>query len=267
MNAIQKALSDVKNRIPRQILERAFIKAGALGGIHTPVSLDYRIREEVINERVIPDCNLVGGTETTIPLYNVVPKHIDTYNTVYRIPKSMTQGRTISKVLHLSFGQNGVIGYTNPQQFKGSALMDAGDGLVAAHLPIPMTSTAYVSLIGENTVLVRDTMRLPGMLFLRCVLEADSEFSHLKPQSIPAFSKLVEYATKAYIYNKLVIEIDQAELSGGVSLGRFKEIIDGYADANELYEQYFNEVWQKVALFNDPEAFKRHLKLISGGRH
>jgi hypothetical protein len=265
MDAIQKALLDVKNKIPRQILERVFI-TNTLGGVHTPVSLDYRIREVIIEGRVIPDCNLVGGTETTIPLFNVVPKHIDTYNTVYRVPKSMTQNRTINRVLHLSFGQNGVIGYSHPLQFNPSAAMDALEGMVAALTPIPMTSTHYVSLIGENTVLVRDVMRLPGNLFLRCVLEADSEFSHLKPTSIPAFSKLVEFATKAYIYNNLVIEMDQAELQGGVSLGRFREIVDNYADANELYDQHFEEVWRKVALFNDPEAFKRHLKhLVARG--
>lgn len=265
-NAIQKALLDVKNKIPRQILEKVFIN-NTLGGIHTPVSLDFRIRENIIEARVIPDCNLVGGTETTIPLFNVVPKHIDTYNTVFRIPKTLTQNRTISRLLHLSYGQNGIVGFSHPMQYNPSAAMDALEGMVAALTPIPVTSTHYISLIGENTVLVRDVMRLPGNLFLRCVLEADSEFNHLKPTSIIAFSKLVEYATKAYIYNNLIIEMDQAELQGGVSLGRFREVVDGYADANELYEQHFDEVWRKVALFNDPEAFKRHLKQVTGGRH
>ncbi|MOA51142.1 hypothetical protein D3C78_1742520 [compost metagenome] len=73
-------------------------------------------------------------------------------------------------------------------------------------------------------------------------------------------------ATKAYIFTNIALPMDQAELSGGMALGRFKEIVDGYADAYEQYEQYFEETWRKVAIFNDPEANKRHLKLLTGGR-
>lgn len=266
MNPIQKAISDLHQRIPKAILERAFIKNTVFGGIHTPVSIDYRIREEVINARVIPDCNLVGGTEVTISLQHIEPVFIDNYNMVYKIPKELTQNRTISRVVNVSFGQHGSIGAMNSAFMEGSAMLDAADGLMSSHTPIKLTSSAYVSLIAENTILVRDTMRMPGQVYARVVLEADENFSHLKPSSIMDFSKLVEFATKAYIYNNLIIEIDQAELNGGAPLGRFREIIDGYSDAEQLYQEHFNETWRKVTLFNDPEQFKRHLKLISGGR-
>ena len=158
------------------------------------------------------------------------------------------------------------MGAVNLGTLGGSPMLDAAQGVLQSSLPVPIVSTANVTLIGENTVLVKDNIHLPGNMYLRCVLEADSEFSHLAPASVLAFSKLVEYATKAYIYNNLIVEIDYAELSGGMALGRLKEIVEGYSDANELYETHFNEVWRKVAIFNDFEAHRRHLKMVLGGR-
>lgn len=265
-NAISKCLSDIKNAIPRSVLDRTFIKS-TVGGYHTPTALDFRIRQEVLEARVIPDCNLVGGTEVTIPLISVIPDILDPFNVVYRVPKSLTQNRSISRVLNVTYGDAGFAGMAQLGTMGGSALLDAAEGVMRAAMPIPIVSTAQVSLVGENTVLIKDNVHLPGTLYLRCVVEADSEFTHLQPASIIVFSKLAVLATKAYIYNNLIVDMDQAQLSGGMALGRFKEVVDGYSDANELYQTYFEETWRRVSILNDFEARKRHLKLICGGRN
>lgn len=270
MNPIQKAISDVKSKIPKAILDRTFLTfdPGAYGGRHniTPASLDHRIRTEVIDASVLPDCNLVGGTEITIPLETVIPTWINSYNLLYRVPKNMTQNRSILRVIHLTFGDGGVVGSMNLAAQGRSALLDKAQGVLQAHLPIPIVSTANVSLVGDNTVLVKDNITMPGNPFLRCVIESDTEMNHLQPASVINFSQLVVLATKRYIYNNLVITMDEAQLSGGLALGRFREIVDGYSDAAEQYDTYFNETWRKVALFNSPEAHRRHLALLTGGR-
>lgn len=270
MNPIQKALSDVKNKIPRAILDRTFMRedTNVYGGRHnfTPTSLDHRIRTNVIDAIVLPDCNLVGGTEITIPLASLVPHYVNTYNMVYRVPKNMTQNRSILRVLHMTFGDGGMVGSMGLATQGRSALLDAAQGALQAHLPIPVVSTANIELVAENTILVKDNVTLPGNPFLRCVIESDSEMNHLQPASIIAFSNLVVLATKRYIFNTLAIDMDQAQLSGGMALGRFREIVDGYSDADEQYTTFFNESWRKVAIFNDPSAYARHLKLLTGGR-
>ena len=269
MNPIDKALSDLRFKIPREVLEETFIRQPGFNniGTRTPVSLDYRIRQEVIDARVIPDCNLVGGTEVTIPLKDVLPQYLPDHKVVYRIPMSLTQNRKISRVYSLVYHQGGAPTHSNLWNNGGSAYLDAASGLLATNSPIPQVSNAEVQLIGENTVLVNMHQPPSPSLHLRCVVEADSEFSHLKPGSIPRFSKLVEYAVKAYIYINLDIRMGRSYLSGGQDLGRFRDVVEGYADANELYETFFDEVWRKTSLFSDDQAHKRHLKMVTGGRH
>ncbi len=265
-NPIQKALMDVQFKIPPQILQAAFVTR-EFGHRPLPVNIETLIRDRVIYARVMVDCNLVGGTQLVIPLSTVKPEYIDLNTMVYRIPKSLTQGRTITRLLSLSSGVG--TGYNsamtrNPYGF--SAVVDAADAVVASHAPIPLVSTANLRLIGENTVLVTEQVSLPSNVQLTCYVEYDEEFSQLRPTAYPKFSRLVELAVKAYIYNELAIPMGQAQLVGGMELGRFREIIDSYADANELYETYLQETWRRVALLNDAGSRERHLRMLSGRR-
>jgi len=54
---------------------------------------------------------------------------------------------------------------------------------------------------------------------------------------------------------------------GGMALGRIKEIVDSYADANELYQEYLMTKWQKIALMQDSSSVGRYMKLLIGGSH
>jgi len=269
MNAIQKALKDIRSNIPKEILERTFLtqNMSAFGGRHNfqPLSLDQRIREAVIDGTVLPDCHLVGGTEVTVPLASVRPEYVNSYNLVYRVPKHLTQQRSIVRVLHITFGDGGVAGSMNMGLQGRSELLSKAQGVLNSRSSIPVVSTANIELIGENTVLVRDNITMPGNPYLRCVVENDAELSGFLPAAILVFGKLCVLACKSYIYNNINISIDQAQLSGGMALGRFREVVDGYSDAQEQYETMFDERWRKIALMADPEQHKRHLKMITGG--
>tara|TARA_B100000929_G_scaffold100901_1_gene79646 strand:+ start:8707 stop:9516 length:810 start_codon:yes stop_codon:yes gene_type:complete len=269
MNPIVKALSELKFRIPKPILEKAFVPKRTWGGIHhrTPVSLDYRIREAVIDARVLVDCNLVGGTEVTVPLRDVAPNYLPDYKVVWDIPYTLTQNRKISRVYSLVYGEGGVPTHTNLYNSGGSVYEDAASGLLASHMPIPNVSNAEIQLIGENTVLAHMHIPPSPNLYLRCVLENDGELNNLPPTSVHHFCKLVEYAVKSYVYNNLIIEMDRGEISGGADLGRFTSLVEDYSDAEELYQEYFQEKWRKIAIFSDDKARKRHLKYVTGGRH
>ena len=266
MGAIQKAIQEVKFAIPEEILNEIFLKR-EFGRTPLPVSLDTMIREKVIDPRVMVDCNLLGGTQVELPLSGVEPMQVDTYKTIYRIPMSLTQNRIISRVVSLTISQSimmnssymGVEGY--------SQILEAAKGMMNAQAGIPIVSTAYIRLIAENTVLVSDYMSLPRTAFLRCYLENDSEYSQLNPQTYPHFCQLVELAVKAYIYNKGRMRVGMGQLVGGMELGVFRETIDSYADANELYKTYIKEVWTKVMLMDDPRSKERMLRMLIGGNN
>lgn len=264
MNPITYSLQQLRFAIPREILEKVFI-SNMNHRLIQPTSLDTRIRQEVIEQRVLVDCNLAGGTETHIPLSTLPKEFIDSYTAIYRIPKNMTQGRTITRALSVSYGEGAIMGVVNVAPTQGNAYLDAASGVLAASLPIPIVSTAQCQLIGENVVMIADNMALPVNIFLRCWLENDENFNHIQPTSYKAFSKLIELAVKAYIYINAQIPMDRAFIHAGSELGRFKEIVDGYSDANEQYETHFNEVWRKTAYLNDYNAHRRHCQRILGG--
>ena len=266
MNPIQKALMDVQYKIPPQILQAAFVTR-EFGHRPMPVNVETLIRDRVIYPRVMVDCNLVGGTQILVPLSSVNPEYVDVSTVVYRIPKSLTQGRSIVRVHSMGLGLGSVANSVMHRNTYGySATLDAGDAVVASHAPIPLVSTANLRLIGENTVMVTEQMALPSNVQLLCHVEYDAEFSTLRTTAYPKFSRLVELAVKSYIYNELSIQIGQSQLVGGMELGKFREIIDGYADAEELYTTYLEETWRKVALLNDPNSRERHLRMLTSRR-
>lgn len=265
MMAISKSLDEIKFRIPRQILEAVFNQRGT-SWKDPVVSLDEKILATVVRPRVLVDCDLVGGTELFIDLNGIPVDRPNDYTSVYRIPKDRTQGRSIMSVLNISFNDpTRVAGHTAIAAQQSTAMLQVGSAVMDAHAPIPMTSSAQCQLIGENVVMVRDTVLLPASIFLRVMLANDSNLSHLQLKSYRAFSRLVELAVKAYIYNEYIIRMDIGELHGGQQLGTFKSVIDGYSDAEELYQTFLTEKWQKIAFMNDTEAYQRHLRTMIGG--
>lgn len=266
MNPIQKALDEVKFEIPEEILKLVFIDRVRQWRF-TPVSIDEQIINMVIKPRVAVDCNLLGGTEVTLPLDNVPNERVDdTYTTIYRIPKSMTQGRSILSVKNITFSDPTFMSSAATIANMGaSQMMYAAQAVMNVHATIPTVSSAVVQLIAENVVMVRDNAMLPANSYLRCVLANDENLSHLQMRSYIAFADMVVLAVKAFIYNNRIIPMDKGELFGGTELGVIKQIIEGYADSNELYRAYRKEKWQKIALMNDNTAHTRYLRRVIGG--
>ncbi len=263
MNVIKKALDEIRFEIPRQILVQAFTDP-ELVRYGSSISLDTLIREAVIDARVVPDCNLSGGVTTNIPLHGLTPEYTDITTLIYRIPKSLTQGRTITTALEVTIGDLSLLGNAALVAQSNSGLVTAAQGLLTANKPVYSPATAYVRLIGENTIMVSENYQLPTNLYLRCVLENDSAFSNLPASAYHDFAMLCKLATKAHIFNTLALSLDIGQMYSGMAMGRFKEIVDGYADANELYTTFLKDTWRKVAIFSDHEAKLRHLKQITG---
>lgn len=267
MGPIGKAIDEVKFRIPRPILEAVFLKRSQRWRA-APASVDELIMQTVVRPRVMVDCNLVGGAEVFIGLDGCPVERSNDYTSVYRIPKERTQGRSIMSVLNITYTDpTRVSAYGVAAGTNQSIMQQVGQAVMDAHGSMPVTSTAYVQLIAENTVMVRDTVVLPANIYLRCVIANDENMNHLQLKSYRDFAKLVEHAVKAYIYNEYIIQMGMGELVGGQELGVFKEIVTGYADQEELYQTYLTERWQKVAFMNDRETWNRFLRTKMGGAH
>jgi hypothetical protein len=267
MNPITKALDEVMFRIPREILKVVFQEPYQQFR-DLPSDIKERIRFMVLAPRVLVDCNLVNGVETRIDLSDVPRETVENgYVTVFQIPKTKTNGRAILSVFDVTYGylanlQSGYGG--NYGTGRGSPALSMASQVMEAQLRTGNIGTARVELIGENVVMVQDAMILPQNMYLRCSLENDENLSNIQARSYLAFARLVELAVKSFIYNSYIIQLDMGELRGGVQVGKFKEIVEGYSDAEMMYREYLDETWAKVAFMNDPESMTRYISLISG---
>jgi len=269
MNPISKALDEISFRIPRQVLTKVFMDPYQQYR-DLPTDIKERIRFLVLQQRVLVDCNLAGGVEVRIPLDGVPYDSTDQgYTMVFRIPKTLTDGRSIMSALDVTYGNmnNASMagGYGGYSSARSSPALQVASQVMDAQLRTPYTGSARVQLIGENVVMVQDTSILPANLFLRCVIENEENLNNIQVRSYPIFSRLVELAVKSYIYNNYVIQLDIGELYGGVQVGRIKEIVDSYADAEQMYQEYLAEKWGKVAFMNDSESMRRFTSLLIGG--
>jgi len=262
MSAIAKALSHIKYVIPREILQIVFINRLQKMNLR-PVSIDDSILNQVIRPRVLMDCNLVGGQEVYVSLDGIPQERTNDYTVVIHIPKTRTDGRTINSVLNITMTDpTRLSSYATTALCGATPLLLMGQSVMDALGPVPITSTAYVQLIAENTIMVRDSIILPANSYLRCVLAMDENLSHIQLRSYPAFCKFVEFAVKSYIFQQYTVQMDVAELMGGHNLGRIKEIIDSYSDAEENYQDYLLNTMQKVLFMNDETSFSRWIKGI-----
>lgn len=271
MNIISKAMDHIKQTIPTEVLQVA-LRDDLHNWRKAPASLDTLIMEKVIKPRVMVDANLVGGTQAIIALDGLTPVRPDNFSVIYEVPLDRTSNREIMSVLsvgYLPFAMSFGFGGISQPIAAPSSMNDLGataQRVMDSASSIPMVSSAQVDLIGYNTVLIRDQQRMTATYTLRCMMSNDEKLNNIHPRSYLAFAELCELAVKAYIYNKLIIKIDQAFLSGGQELGAMKNYIEGLSDSQAMYRTHLREVWQATAYMNDRTSHERFIRLqISPG--
>lgn len=262
MNAMQHILNRIFATIPMPILNEAFEPDKHF------VTIDERIREEVICKRVLTDCNLFAGKVSRIVLqadwaeYTTIPPMVGIITTgsytVYRIPPEYRDNKRIVAVTALEYP---------PQYYSGNMITYGGYNMTGSTAG-DLACTAINSVSGGGTMYSPTPVLKEGHLvyiyppqsshidwILICRLEYDDEYTNINDSAVMPLMKLVEAATKAYIYNVLALKIDAVKIEGGYELGKFREIVDSYADQNEKYDELLLEFRGAANL--DPERLAR----------
>jgi len=272
MNAIDKALQEIRATIPLPILQRAFINTIEHYQMLN-VSLDSVIRDQVISQRVWADCSLQGAQQVLIPFRELKPMQPDAYSFIYRIPKSMTNGRSIMSVLDVVYYvAQGLVAYGGSYSMvnslnsncENSPILQAGKALRDVDGNIAQISTANAQVIGENVIFINDNSGLVVAGGAHVKLAHDDQFSNIKPELYGAFAKLCVLATKAWIFNNMEIIIDRNEVWSGMAVGKFKEIIDRYSSAEEMYQEYKDTTWRKAQVSADYVTSNRIIRGLFG---
>lgn len=276
MNAIDTALRRIMT-IPKEVLKQAFMpvrydptRQARYYDNTTPLSLEAIIRDQLIYGRVMPDINLISGTEDFIPLSLGKQQWIDPFNSIYRFGDEATGGRTMTSVFEVtySYASNSMVGgyggygsYDN----RSSALLKSARDVLRTSVGVSPRSTAYVQLVGHNTVMINDVTPIQNAGALRCKVTHDPNLNNLVPAYHQRFATLALLATKAYVYTALVVDLDEGMLRGGQQIGRFREIVDSYADSDTMYMEELTR-FTKVGIMNDPNEYRKVLRMAIGIR-
>lgn len=247
MNAMLFMTNEIQAQIPRYVLELAFINTN----YRKVTSLSERIMNNVIRARLMTHLNLASQETIQVPssVCEVVVQNDD--EAVYRVPKSMLGGRSIVSALVMADGANTYHSqnFSSDPAYSGLQL----DGAKAAGnlSTLDIVQTAKLDLIGDNTILVYENSFNYGEFYFKVAVENDVNLTNINPRSYKHLGRLAVLITKAYIYNELVVEMGKGHIFNGHELNIVNEIIDRYADAEELYQQYYDEHWEKVAFMNN----------------
>lgn len=230
----------IMNEIPLELLQKVF-NANPVYGAGSLYSREQIIADVLVRNRVMKDCDIVGGEQVIIPL-NGVPDAITNGAMIYRIPMSATAGRYINSVLALEMGTwNG--------QYAGSNALSAANG--------PQGSGSHlVKLVGTNTIAVQENIPTAN-LHLRCILGNDANMNNFNEKSKLAFGQMCVLAAKATIYNKLIIAIGEAGNNGGNTNAATQQMVDSYSDATELYNEFVRTRWAKISKMTDRKTHQR----------
>lgn len=253
---IDHALNRLRMDVPKEILNLVFFPTEEHRTIDA-TNLNARIREHVIDPIVMSDMNQSGGKAIELDVKPSWMEKISPRITMIKVPKQMTQNRTIIDCLHSTFGMNATNNLESGIARQGNTNLNNARRIFAAVQNVPYVSTALVEVKGDNILEVRDHTSVPTRckMLVRCTY--DINFTDLSPRYWDYFSELVAFAVKAYCYTNAIVPMDRSVLQGGVEMGRLSSKIEEYSDANETYRDQIKERWKRILIQNDPIMKRR----------
>lgn len=262
------ALRELKHsNIPKQILLDVFSNKKRFGNrrFYSAMSYESIIRTEVLEDRVIPDCQLTTGKDHIIALKDCVKTRYTASEETWTVPSKIISGRSIIKVYGLIKG-NHEMQQTAFQSRGGghSTVSDMARRLLETSRAQPVVSENDLEILSEETILSQRIVTSPENVYLFCSISYDTELSDIPKSMYKTFAELVEHAVKAYIYSERILDLDQAVNIGGRDLNNYTRLVEEYADANELYKET-RVRWNKQLSLADPRKRKRHIRKMVGG--
>lgn len=211
-----------------------------------------------------------GGEEIWIPLDGLNLEPMASGYTLLRIPKSLTQNRSIifpieitwTPLINQTLYGNGIGGSLDnsvaPMFWQGApgAGVTAAANLLSAHDSQPVRSTSRLRLIGENLIRIGDPIYYHQSLRLRCTVAYDPFIGNITPAAIKVIYLVFVLLVKSFIYNHCILTLDQGQLEYGQNLGIIKDIVSGYSDAGNQYAIDLEEKVRPLLIMADENRYR-----------
>jgi len=227
MDLITYSISKIRKSIPKEILD---IRYNVAKDIYTNVNTN--IEDIVFNGDVLVDMNLISVNNIVVSLDKLV--YLGQYGDkkLYDVPESLTNGLSIIDVI-------GVIAGNAFGGMKGDVFVD---------------NTVRAYLINRHTISIDEEFFSIQDAQVELTLAYDNRMKAIMPSSYPILAKAFILATKADIYNELIIPLNEGALYYGHDLPSLKSIVDEYADSRELYDEYMKETVAGVLFMSTDEV-------------
>ena len=269
-NVINNLLRDLYHKIPPEIIDISFRNLRE----QSRTTTDAVIRQYIIEDIVLVNCNLYAGKKKKIILYQDMGKRIndDTFQAamsgsygVYTVPPEAREFRSINAVLDIAYPTTMALYGSFPNEVSlGRSVANSVDEALSSFTRTPAFLTPTPMLIDGDAGIIQ--LSPPAAIHidwvLSCMLSYDKEFTNLSLNMFNSLKKMVEHATKAFIYNSMSVKINQGYLQGGLQLESIKSIIESYADANEKFGESLDK-FRGAATFS-PETFRDMMSLMVG---
>lgn len=247
-NAINVVYNTVFAHIPPQILQMAMYVANK----HFKLCNNTQefILQKIIRERVLDELNLTGGKFKKLVIKQEYMERMshdlagwaggDGGFDLYRIPPEARDGLPMIHCLSVQYpyassNVNGVsgLGVNN----SGYDLLSQTDQVLNSYtLGRPLNHPTGQVLSGDLIKLYPSQYSFTGYV-VTVRLALDETFEQVQPSAVESLSKLVMLATRAWCYTNMIIDIDRAAMECGADIGKVKEIIEEWRDANQTYEE------------------------------
>jgi hypothetical protein len=227
---VEYAVKYIQRLIPEEMLRLAFRE---IGYPNTLIGTPERLKNKVIRDIVLTDCNLIAGQECRIPVEKCQILTSGETFYVIKVPKELTNNKSIFSPLYTINMPYNLNTRNNLVNVAGSV-----QKLYNSNASTDMMSNTRLELLGENTILLDNCSYLDQFLTLVVSVANEPDLRNLNPRAYVNFGKLCLYATRSFIYNKLKIEVNRNALIAGVGLDVVKEILDEYRDSEDLYQEY-----------------------------
>lgn len=254
MNAIVYGKNRILREIPLEILKLTFLERHSL--YNNNIALDEKIMYSIITPIVLMDTNLIGSITKKINLKKCIVNYYQNedlqHEYLIEVPDDVVDFKEIISVSQIL--NNIALGMMGNNSM--SAVSNAMNGMISAHSNVGIMTTDRLEIVGRNIILV-NTGNVRWNFensILECGLSKDKNMSHLKKGSYLDFGDLCVEAAKIYIYNKMIVKLDEGYISGGHNISIIKNKIENYDAAFEKYKELL-EQWFKIEFMNDTKAY------------
>lgn len=246
--AINVVYNTVFANIPPQVIQMAMYVANK--HFHICNNSQEFIMQKVIRERVLDDLNLTGGKFKKIILKPEYREEVsldlagwaggDGGFDLYRVPPEARDNLPMIHCIGVQYpyASSNIAGESAVGTASaGYDMLSQADQIVNSYtLARPLNHPTGQVLSGDLIKLFPS--QYTQVNYIATVrLALDETFEQVQPSSVETLAKMVTLATKAWIYNNLIIDIDRAAMECGADVGKIKEIIEEYRDANQLYDE------------------------------